>query len=153
MKRKRIVTGLLTISMESFAKRMGWRPHIVTKDKCGTVGCGRNSIEREKRRKPLKCNGFRRFCNTEDYGDTLLAPSSAQSAFAAFVSTANAARRPFCRVSENSFSSPSSCISSRFAFATSCAGRSESKSCKSKSTPLMIYVSLSASKKKRPSLG
>ena len=38
MKRKRIVTGLLTISMESFAKRMGWRLHIVTKDKCGTVG-------------------------------------------------------------------------------------------------------------------
>ena len=38
MKRKRIVTGLLTISMESFAKRMGWSSYIVTKDKCGTVG-------------------------------------------------------------------------------------------------------------------
>ena len=38
MKRKRIVTALLTISMESFAKRMGWSSYIVTKDKCGTVG-------------------------------------------------------------------------------------------------------------------
>ena len=57
MKRKRIVTGLLSISMESFAKRMGWSSYIVTvfcfilpfssagissyivtKDKCGTVG-------------------------------------------------------------------------------------------------------------------
>lgn len=38
MKRKRIVTALLTISMESLAKRMGWSSYIVTKDKCGTVG-------------------------------------------------------------------------------------------------------------------